>query len=98
MNDIPAEYSDYQVIKAPSQVIAVVGRIACTGEDDLVNVHALQKQLVVHGVNENAEITGTPTVDTDDTDALIFWKKLRTYMQAYPVSESFKPILKILKS
>ncbi len=92
MNDIPAEYSDYQVIKAPSQVIAVVGRIACTGEDDLVNVHALQKQLVVHGVNEKAEITGTPTVDTNDTDALLFWKKLRTYMQAYPVSESFKPI------
>ena len=53
--------SDATVIRVPTRVASIVGRWACTGEDDLARVHALQDASTSSRLDPGRSPTGCPT-------------------------------------
>lgn len=78
--DIPAGQTQ---ISAPTNIVAIVGRWACTGTDDLPRVAALQAQLNLTPLTDG-KTAGVPQPSSDVPEELAFWDKLRTWMAAYP--------------
>ncbi|TQF74923.1 DUF1254 domain-containing protein [Rhodococcus spelaei] len=79
-------------ISFPTMVGSIVGRWACDGVDDLPRVRALQEQLTLLPTVEDQSVAGLPAPDSKVPEQLIFWEKLRTYLQAYPPAAQDLPL------
>lgn len=71
------------VIHVPTRIASVVGRWACTGEDDFPAVTALQDAMVITPAS-NQKPPGLPTPDPNVPDDLMLLEKLRVWSQAFP--------------
>jgi hypothetical protein len=73
------------VVRAPSGVFAIVGRIQINGEADAPEVHGLQDQFTLTPVSGTpAAAPGVPAPEAGGSDDLIFWEQLRVYLDAFP--------------
>ncbi len=89
------------VVRAPSGVFAIVGRIAVEGEDDLPAVHALQDQFtltplsVAQGGAAHGPVAGVPQADGRVDDDLRWWEEFRVALAAFPPPAADAPFLEI---
>ena len=89
------------VIKAPSGVFMIVGRVQVDGEDDLPAVHALQDRFELTPLSaflgeadaSPAEPAGLPRPDPRVGKGLVFWEKLRVALAAFPPPPDDMPFL-----
>lgn len=91
---VPPE--DSTVIAAPTRIVSIVGRWACSGEEDLAAVHALQDATRLTQLDPAAVPAGLPSIDAGIPPGLQFLEKLRLYSQAYPPAERDAPDLAAL--
>lgn len=90
-NSAPIESGDAQVIHCPTTMVSILGRWACTGEEDLIDVLALQKGTILKPMAGNSPLKKS-LVLTEVSEALVFWEKLRVYLQTFPDSAIFQSI------
>lgn len=92
---------DMQVVRAPSGLFVIVGRIAVDGIDDLPAAHALQDQftlepLGVHlGGDEPEPAAGVPQPDPRVGEELSWWESFRVALAAFPPPPADAPFLAI---
>ncbi|MGW5864195.1 DUF1254 domain-containing protein [Streptomyces sp. NPDC055239] len=78
-------------IAAPTEVATVIGRWACTGQDDVAAVQALQEDTLLEPYwTASGEARGLPTHTyiPDDEPELLFYEKLRIRMAAFPPAQA----------
>ncbi|MFF1693785.1 DUF1254 domain-containing protein [Streptomyces sp. NPDC058257] len=78
-------------IAAPTEVATVIGRWACTGQDDVAAVQALQEDTHLEPYwTASGEPRGLPTHTyiSDDEPELLFYEKLRIRMAAFPPAQA----------
>lgn len=73
-----------QVIESPTDLAAIVGRLAVDGEEDMHRVRALQPQFTLAPLEGNTAPRGIPHPHADIPEHLRFWELLRIWSQAYP--------------
>jgi hypothetical protein len=72
------------VIKAPTDLASIVGRLACAGPDDLPRVLQLQGAFTLTVAAPAATLRGIPQADPGLPKPLQFWEQLRLWSQAFP--------------
>lgn len=87
------ESGDAQVIHCPTAMVSIIGRWACEGEEDLPTVLALQKATKLFAMEGNSGLKKTLHLE-NVSEPLLFWEKLRVYLQTFPDNEMFKSIHK----
>jgi hypothetical protein len=75
-------------IEVPSALAVILGRIQVEGEADLPAVRALQDQFTLTPASDTTAGRGAPAYDTTVADDLVFWERLRVYLQAFPPPEA----------
>ena len=75
------------VIEFPTMVGSIVGRWACDGPDDLAAVSELQAATVLRPDGQRTAAAGIPAPVAVPAE-LAFYEQLRTWMQAFPPSDS----------
>lgn len=80
------------VIEFPTRVASIVGRWACAGEDDLAAVAALQDSTTLTPLDPCAVPVGLPQPAASDSEALVFFDKLRLWSYAFPAAERDQPL------
>ena len=73
-----------RVIESPTDVAAIVGRLAVDGEADLPAVRALQPQFTLTPLEGNGALRGIPQPHGDLPEHLRFWELLRSWSLAFP--------------
>ena len=79
-----------RVVRAPSGVFAIVGRIAVNGEADLPAVYALQDEFTLTPLNASQggaaseAVTGVPQPDARVRPELKWWEEFRVALAAFP--------------
>lgn len=102
----PSEYAGpapegMQVVRAPSGLFAIVGRIAVEGEADLPAAHALQDQFTLtpwsadQGVAAPQPVPGVPQADPRVGETLKWWEEFRVALAAFPPPVADAPFLAI---
>jgi hypothetical protein len=90
--------SDYQgevpdgmtVLRAPTGVFTIVGRVQVDGEDDLPAVHALQDQFTLTPLSAGTggaapeQVAGVPEPDARVPEDLRWWEQFRVALAAFP--------------
>ncbi|WP_173921502.1 DUF1254 domain-containing protein [Agromyces sp. Marseille-P2726] len=71
-------------IESPTDVAAIVGRLAVDGADDLPRVRALQQQFTLTPLEGNGPLRGLPQPHADLPEHLRFWELLRVWSLAFP--------------
>lgn len=90
-----------RVVRAPSGVFVIAGRIAVDGEADLPAVHALQDQFtltplsVVRGGAAPGPMAGVPQADGRVGQDLRWWEEFRVALAAFPPPAADAPFLAI---
>lgn len=74
-------------IEFPTRIASIVGRWACAGDHDLASVAALQDETTLTTLDPHARPIGIPQPADSDSDALVFFDKLRLWSQAFPAPE-----------
>lgn len=99
-HDYPGDVPDgMRVVRAPSHVFAIVGRIAVNGAADLPTVHALQDQFtvtplsVVQGGSAPKPPVGVPQPDARVRAELKWWEEFRVALAAFPPPAADAPFL-----
>ncbi len=72
------------VIRFPTRVATIVGRIAVDGESDMPNVREVQSGL---SLTDTAAARGLPEIDSSVPDDLVFFERMRAWMRAFPPAE-----------
>ena len=72
------------VIESPTDIAAIVGRLAVDGDDDMPRVRALQPQFTLTPLEGNRPLRGIPHPHADMPEHLRFWELLRVWSQAFP--------------
>ena len=72
------------VIESPTDLAAIVGRLAVDGDDDMPRVRALQPQFTLTPLEGNRPLRGIPQPHADLPEHLRFWELLRVWSQAFP--------------
>ncbi len=80
------------VIEFPTRVASIVGRWACAGEEDLAAVAALQDATTLTPLEAEAVPVGIPQPDASDSEALLFFDKLRLWSHAFPGADRDQPL------
>lgn len=81
------------VIEFPTRVASIVGRWACAGADDLADVAALQDATTLTPLYPDAVPVGLPQpAAAADSDAFVFFDKLRLWSHAFPAAERDQPL------
>jgi hypothetical protein len=75
------------VIESPTELAAIVGRLAVDGEEDLPRVRALQPQFTLTALEGNGPLTGIPQPHADLPEHLRFWELLRLWSLAFPPAQ-----------
>ena len=78
---------DVTTIEFPTRIASIVGRWACAGDDDLASVAALQDGTTLTALDPEARPTGIPRPADSDSDALVFFDKLRLWSEDFPAPE-----------
>ncbi|MFJ4998160.1 DUF1254 domain-containing protein [Microbacterium sp. NPDC088619] len=78
---------DVTTIEFPTRIASIVGRWACAGDDDLASVAALQDGTTLTALDPEALPTGIPRPADSDSDALVFFDKLRLWSEEFPAPE-----------
>ena len=90
-----------RMVRVPSGVFAIVGRIAVNGAADLPAVHALQDQFVLtplsvyQGGAAPQSISGLPQPDGRVGPELKWWEEFRVALAAFPPPAADAPFLAI---
>jgi hypothetical protein len=83
------------VVRAPSAIAMIVGRVAVDGADDVPAVHAVQDQFALTpGPGAPA---GIPVPASGVADDLQWWEQLRVALAAFPPPEGDAPFLAVLE-
>lgn len=88
-----------RVIRAPSGLFAIVGRLAVEGEADLPAAHALQDQFtltplsVYLGGSAPQPVAGVPQPDPRVGEELRWWEEFRVALAAFPPPAADAPLL-----
>lgn len=82
------------VVRSPSSVAMVVGRLQVDGAADLPAVHALQDQFTVTGPAGPGE--GIPTPVDGVAEDLAWWERFRVALAAFPPPEGDAPFVAML--
>ncbi len=95
--DVPA---DMRVVRAPSSIFVIVGRLAVDGVADLPAVHALQDQftltpLSVYEAGADALTGGVPQPDGRVRPELEWWERFRVALAAFPPPAADAPFLAV---
>ena len=94
--DSTAVPDDLEVVRAPTGVVTIVGRIQVNGADDAPNVHALQNQFTLTALNaESGPPIGVPEPDPRVGEDLRWWETFRVQLAAFPPPAGDAPILAI---
>ena len=94
--DVPAGMT---VVRAPSSVFVIVGRLAVDGAADLPATHALQDQFtltplsVYQGGAAPAPVAGVPQPDPRVRPELEWWERCRVALAAFPPPAADAPFL-----
>jgi hypothetical protein len=90
---------DVTTIEFPTRIASIVGRWACAGDHDLASVAALQDGTTLTVLAPDAQPTGIPQPADSDSDALVFFDKVRLWSHEFPpperdrsLQESFTPL------
>lgn len=88
-----------RMVRAPSGVFAIVGRIAVNGADDLPAAHALQDQFTLapltayEGSSSPERVAGVPQPDARVRDDCRWWEEFRAALAAFPPPPADAPFL-----
>ena len=77
-----------RVIHSPTDIAAIVGRLAVDGEEDMDRVRALQPGFTLEPLDGNGPLRGIPQPHTDLPEHLRFWELLRLWSLAYPPAKA----------
>jgi len=80
------------VIEFPTRVASIVGRWACAGDHDLAAVAALQDATTLTPLDPDAVAAGIPQPAASDSEALVFFDKVRLWSHAFPGPERDQPL------
>lgn len=78
------------VLRAPTGVFTIVGRVQVDGEDDLPAVHALQDQFTLTALSAGTggavpeQVAGVPEPDARVPEDLRWWEQFRVALAAFP--------------
>jgi hypothetical protein len=92
-----------RLVRAPSGVFVIAGRVQVDGEADLPAVHALQDRLTltplaVHeGGAAPARASGIPEPAAEVMDGLDWWERFRILLQAFPPPAADASFLEVCK-
>jgi hypothetical protein len=90
---------DLDVVRAPTDVVSIVGRIQINGADDAPSVHALQDRFTLTPLNaEPALAIGVPQPDPRVGEELRWWETFRVRLQAFPPPPGDAAILAVAES
>ncbi len=86
------------VVRAPSRVFAIVGRIQVNGESDTPAVQALQDQFAISPLTGDgdagaAAAAGLPNPNDGVAEGLGFWENLRVAIKAFPPPKADEELL-----
>jgi hypothetical protein len=92
-----------KVVRAPTGIFAIVGRVAVNGAADLPAVHALQDQFsltplsLYQGGAAPAPVSGVPEADPRLDEGLKWWEEFRLALRAFPPPAADAPFLEICR-
>jgi hypothetical protein len=95
----PADYAvevpdGMSLIRAPSDVFVIVGRVQVDGEADLEAVQTLQDEFTLRPLDgHEAGASGLPSPDPTAREDLGWWERLRVALAAFPPPEGDAPFL-----
>ena len=87
------------VVRAPTGVFSIVGRIQVDGEADVAAVHALQDQFTLTPLSAGAggaspaQVAGVPKPDPSVREDLRWWEQFRVALAAFPPPQADKPFV-----
>ncbi|MFE5672199.1 DUF1254 domain-containing protein [Agromyces sp. NPDC056523] len=85
--DGPVGSDGVRVIEAPTDIAAIVGRLAVDGDDDLPRVQRIEAGLALEPLNGNGPLRGIPQGHAAGLpEHLRPWELLRAWSQAFPPS------------
>jgi hypothetical protein len=90
-----------QLLRAPTGVAAIVGRVQVDGATDAPVVHALQDQFTLQPLHEhtgNGRPSGTALPDARVSDELRWWESFRVELAAFPPPPADAPFLAIAET
>src|SRR3954463_5187015 len=88
-----------EVVRAPSGIVMVVGRVQINGPADARAVHALQDQFTLTPLNANSgAAAGLPEPDPRVSEDLRWWETLRGELAAFPPPAADAPFLAVAES
>ena len=94
--DDPAEApEDMQLVRAPTGLVMVVGRVQVNGAADAPAVHALQDRFTLTPLNPSGPAQGVPAPDPRVGEDLRWWETFRVQLAAFPPPESDAPLLAV---
>jgi hypothetical protein len=86
---------DARVIESPTDVAAIVGRIAVDGDDDLPRVHRIEAGLTLEPLPGNEPLHGIPRSHAADLpEHLRPWELMRAWSQAFPPARADREYLR----
>ena len=80
------------VVEFPTRVGSIVGRWACAGPDDLPAVAALQDATTLTPRHPEATPAGIPEPPASESEATVFFDKLRLWSRAFPGADRDGPL------
>ena len=83
------------VIRAPTGIVAIVGRLQVDGDADLEVVHALQDEFTLTPQPGAATAEGVPAPDPGVGPDLAWWERFRVALRAFPPPAGDVPFLKL---
>jgi hypothetical protein len=85
---------DMKVVRAPTGIVTIVGRVQINGAEDAPAVHALQDQFRLTPLSADAGApAGVPGPDPRVSEDLRWWETFRVQLAAFPPPEADEPTL-----
>jgi hypothetical protein len=82
-----------QVVKSPTDIFIIVGRLQVNGAADAPAVHALQDQFMLESLSGVTAVEKFPQPDARVSADLEWWEKFRVLLAAYPPPAADAPFL-----
>jgi len=87
-----------EVVRAPTGVAVIVGRVQINGAADAPAVHALQDQFTLTPLEDAADAAGVPGPDPRVGEDLRWWETFRVQLAAFPPPAADAPLLAIAET